>query len=322
MIVAIPFLVAGMLSIRRHYLAVAIQLKQIPRAAPRRPHRVLVLVAHPDEATDRALRFAELLRAEVMTVVHAAEPDSDDVVHAWDRLYPDHPLEIIPGEDEPVVQRLIDRVRRERAAREGARVTVVVSERLRRRSWLGMVPHTKLLLLKARLLFEPWTVVTDLTLLRRRAARAAPRTPVRRIESTVLVSDLTRPIREALAYAEVLGDNVRAVHIDVDDAQRHRLEEDWAEAGYPHPLDIVPSPYREIGRPLVQHIRERRRQNPPDTVINVVIPEFIVPGRLGQLLHNQTGLAIKAVLAPEPRVAVTSVPFHLEHARTLHEARR
>jgi hypothetical protein len=30
-----------------------------------------------------------------------------------------------------------------------------------------------------------------------------------------------------------------------------------------------------------------------------------------QLLHNQTGLAIKAVLAAEPGIAVTSVPFHL-----------
>jgi hypothetical protein len=30
-----------------------------------------------------------------------------------------------------------------------------------------------------------------------------------------------------------------------------------------------------------------------------------------QALHNQTGLAVKAVLAPEPGVAVTSVPFHL-----------
>ncbi|MBA2336540.1 MAG: hypothetical protein H0V96_02075 [Acidimicrobiia bacterium] len=36
-----------------------------------------------------------------------------------------------------------------------------------------------------------------------------------------------------------------------------------------------------------------------------------VPGRITQVLHNQTGLAVKAVLAPEPGVAVTSVPFHL-----------
>jgi hypothetical protein len=61
-------------------------------------------------------------------------------------------------------------------------------------------------------------------------------------------------------------------------------------------------------------------------LINVLLPEFIVPGRLGQLLHNQTGLAIKGVFAAEPDVAVTSVPFHLpladqvDHAFTQAEA--
>jgi hypothetical protein len=38
-----------------------------------------------------------------------------------------------------------------------------------------------------------------------------------------------------------------------------------------------------------------------------------------QLLHNQTGLAIKGVLAPEPGIAVTSVPFHLAEASQLAE---
>lgn len=32
----------------------------------------------------------------------------------------------------------------------------------------------------------------------------------------------------------------------------------------------------------------------------------------GQVLHNQTGLAVKAALLFEPYVAVTSAPWHLE----------
>ena len=63
--------------------------------------------------------------------------------------------------------------------------------------------------------------------------------------------------------------------------------------------------------PLVAYVRDRKRLGLPGTLVNVVIPEFIVPGRVTQALHNQTGLAVKAVLAPEPGVAVTSVPFHL-----------
>jgi len=127
----------------------------------------------------------------------------------------------------------------------------------------------------------------------------------------VLVSDMTRPIREALAYALSLGPPVTAIHIDVDQAQRDRLERQWAEAGYEFPLVIVPSPYRSIVGPLVRYLRDRRRAASPGTLMSAVIPEFIVPGRVTQLLHNQTGLAIKGILAAEAGIAVTSVPFHL-----------
>ena len=44
---------------------------------------------------------------------------------------------------------------------------------------------------------------------------------------------------------------------------------------------------------------------------------FNQPGRIAQLLHNQTGLAIKGALAAEPDVAVTSVPFHLAAPESL-----
>jgi hypothetical protein len=62
----------------------------------------------------------------------------------------------------------------------------------------------------------------------------------------------------------------------------------------------------------VRYLRERRRLATPGTLISAVIPEFVVPGRVTQLLHNQTGLAIKGTLAAEAGIAVTSVPFHLQ----------
>jgi hypothetical protein len=104
---------------------------------------------------------------------------------------------------------------------------------------------------------------------------------------------------------------VTAVHIDVDTAQRERVEQQWQEAGYEFELEVIASPFRSIVDPLVTYLRERRRAATPGTLISAVIPEFVVPGRVTQLLHNQTGLAIKGVLAAEPGIAVTSVPFHL-----------
>ncbi len=58
-LVAVPILVTLMLSIRRHYRAVAAQLRALPLDAKPRAHRIVLLVAHADEATDRALRYSE-----------------------------------------------------------------------------------------------------------------------------------------------------------------------------------------------------------------------------------------------------------------------
>jgi hypothetical protein len=142
------------------------------------------------------------------------------------------------------------------------------------------------------------------------------------VEQVVLISDMTRPIREALTYAQGLGAPTTAIHIDVDSAQRERVEHHWKASGYDFPLEIVASPFREIVDPLVDYLRERRRTALPGTLICAVIPEFVVPGRITQLLHNQTGLAIKGILAAEVGIAVTSVPFHLDPEWHEHRRRR
>jgi amino acid transporter len=310
-IVAVPILVALMLTIRRHYLNVAAQLRQIPVQAEPRPTRILVLVAHHDEGADRALRYAELLNAEAITCVHAEESRSDDLIYTWDAAHQGHILEVLPSEKESISGRVIGRVRREREEHPEAIVTVILADRVRFRSILAPFAHRHSLAIKARLLFEPGVVVTDLNVLKRSRRRRPSVLPVDRIEQVVLISDMTRPIREALTYAGSLGPPVTALHIDVDAVQRERLERQWEEAGYEFELVVLPSPYRSIVDPLVGYLHERRRTASRRTLITAVIPEFVVPGRVTQLLHNQTGLAIKAVLAAEPGIAVTSVPFHL-----------
>ena len=311
-ILMMPILVGLMLSTRQHYLGVAAQLKRVPVEAETRPTRIIVLVAHHDEGTDRALRYAELVNAQAVTCVHAEEPASDDLVYTWDAAHPGHVLEIIPGERDSISRRVVRRVRQERDAHPEAIITAILTDRVRTRSILAPFAHRHSLVIKSRLLFEPGVVVTDLNVPVRSRRSKLPRVPTRKIEQVVLVSDMTRPIREALTYAQSLGQPVTAIHLDVDLAQRERLERQWDEAGYEFPLVIIPSPYRGIVGPLVGYLRERRRAASPGTLISAVIPEFVVPGRVTQLLHNQTGLAIKGILAGEPGIVVTSVPFHLQ----------
>ena len=316
-LVAVPLLVTLMLSIRRHYRGVADHLRIIPVAAQPRPTLILVLVAHPDERTDRALRYATLVQAEAVQCIHAEEDGSAELelTRLWDTSHPDHPLEVLAGRGS-LSRRVIDRVRAERYSSPGATVTVVMGDRINNRL-IDALTHRHSLAIKARLLFEPGVVVTDLNVLRRSRRTALAPAPLNRVEQVVLISDLTRPIREALSYAQSLGTPVTALHIDVDAEQRDRVERHWAEAGYDFPLDVIESPYRRIVSPLVLYVRERRRRALPGTVICAVIPEFVVPGRLAQLLHNQTGLAIKGALARETGIAVTSVPFHLTRDRAL-----
>lgn len=311
-LIAIPILVALMLATRRHYESVAAQLRAIPTEARVRSTRALVLVAHHDAATDWAIRYAEMLRVDSVTVIHALEPDSEDLTHHWERLFPQHPLEIVHGEDEPVTRRLVERIRAERDAHPECTITVIVAERFHRRTAMALFRHRHLLSLKARLLFEPRVVLTDVTSVRRRNARRPA--PPDAVQAVVLCADLTRPVREALAYAEAIDAPMLAVHVAVEERQTERFLAEWERAGYVFPLEIVPSPYRGITRPLLRYLRRLRHDLPSGTLIDVIIPEFIVPGRIAQFLHNQTGLAIKAVLAPEPGVAVTSVPFHLERS--------
>ena len=308
-LIAVPLLVWMMLAIRRHYRAVATQLRALPPEAVPRSHRIVLLVAHADEATDRALRYAELIRSEGIECIHAAEPDSDETSYAWRAMHPQRPLTLLEGK-QGVTQRIVDHVIRVRDAHPAERVTVVMSDRLDRRSLRELFRHRHSLGIKFRLLFQRRVVVTDVTHFRRRRSGLVP-VPLRQVELVVMVSDLTRPVREALEYARSLGTPMHAVHVDVEDRQRERVQADWASAGMDIPLEILPSPYRGIVDPLVDYLRERRRVALPGTVINVVIPEFIVEGRITQILHNQTGLTIKGVLASEPGIAVTSVPFHL-----------
>ena len=316
---AVPLLVAWMMGINRHYRRVARHLGHVPPNGHRKSHRVIVLAAHTDSATERALRYAALIDPESITVVHAVEPEeSDDLVHIWSRLYPQHPLVLLEPDREPIVRRIRNYIRGERDAHPDARITVVLAERFRTRRLRSIFTHPHSLILKALLLFEPGVAVTDLTVVQSRRGHQVQQATISRHVLVMTVSEATRPTLDALEYAKQLRpDGLHCVHVDVDQQQRERVQTAWREHHLEPELEIIESPYRGITRPLIRYVRRRRRDEPPGTLINVMLPEFIVSGRIGQLLHNQTGLAIKGIFAAEPDVAVTSVPFHLPTADEL-----
>jgi amino acid transporter len=135
---------------------------------------------------------------------------------------------------------------------------------------------------------------------------------LRRHTSIVLVSGIHRGVLPALQYAQSIApDNVMAVYVNLDPDQTTKLQQRWIDWGCNVPLVVLDSPYRSLITPLFNYIQEVDSRY-TDDVLTVVLPEFVPAHWWEHLLHNQTGMLIKAALMFNKGVVVTSVPYHLE----------
>ncbi len=137
---------------------------------------------------------------------------------------------------------------------------------------------------------------------------------LRPIRHTVIVpiSGIHRGVVCALQYAtSIAPEHVKAVYVDFDEEATAKLRQKWERWGAGVQLVVLPSPYRELTRPLLRYIARLELKNGND-ILTVVLPEF-VPARWWQhLLHNQSSLMLKGALLFRKGVIVTSVPYHLE----------
>ncbi|MFJ5921435.1 APC family permease [Kitasatospora sp. NPDC092948] len=143
---------------------------------------------------------------------------------------------------------------------------------------------------------------------------AAESSRPRQVHAVVLVSKLHRPTLRALGYAEAFRpDTVEAVTVDVEPEATADLRSGWEASGLDVPLRVLESPFREITKPVVAHVRELKAQWPGDAVA-VFIPEYVVGHWWENLLHNQSALWLKSRLLFTPGVMVISVPWQLTSA--------
>jgi amino acid transporter len=128
----------------------------------------------------------------------------------------------------------------------------------------------------------------------------------------VLVGRVHRGVAEAIQYARSLTPHhIVALHIAEEGVDHAEVERDWARFGFPIPLDIVDSPYRELTAPVSRYL-DRLDARWANDRLTVVIPEFVVGVKsVSNLLHGQNGLALKLSLLSRPNTAVISVPFHV-----------
>ncbi len=302
--IAIPLLVVAMLGVRRHYTRVGRRLSAgaaAVAAAPGARNRTLLVVKELDPAAERALAFARKIAPEGLRAIHVPRRGSDPGIGPrWFHLAEGTPkLETLDPHGGPVDAVLEQVWRLPRG--ESDFVTVVVPEQFRRRSLAEEARHPFEFSLKLRLLTEQGVVVADVP-----TVDEGPN--CRPLAVRIFVSGANAASMRALNWAEAVGlPDTRAVNFAFDENEASEMRRKWLAADARVPLELLAAPYRDIGDPLLEYLRDLTAD---EHDVLVVLPELILRG-WRRLLHNQRALYVKRLLLVEPHVILASVPYQL-----------
>jgi hypothetical protein len=310
-VVAIPVLIVLMRSIHKHYRDVIDQLEH-PERRPtdRRPahQHMVILVSSMSAATERALGYARFVRPADIWAVAFDRGTAD----AWETLAPDVQVTVL-AEGGDRRKRLAGYLRERRAELSDEDfLTLVIPEVLESRSLADIVRRPGLHRLKARFLSEPGVQVLDVPVVKEDIdPTVAQSNQPSRNYVCVMVSGLHNATLQAIEYAETLqATDLRAVTFGADPEEAEKLGDEWLAERIPHPLEVEASVFRDIGSSLVAYVRQFRPDG-IERVVTIVLPEFVVPKRRHQVLHNQTALLVKRRMLFEKGVVVVSVPYKL-----------
>jgi amino acid transporter len=136
-----------------------------------------------------------------------------------------------------------------------------------------------------------------------------PPPPVRQ-ESIVIVPTSTVNLltQKAISTAQSLGDTAVAVAVAADVQERDQIIKDWADWDCGISIEVLIDPGRSLVRGVVRYVESVRGS---DAVITVLIPEIVPRKRRHEILHNQRGRLLEAVLKARTDVVVAVLPFKL-----------
>ncbi len=117
---------------------------------------------------------------------------------------------------------------------------------------------------------------------------------------------------KSIIYAKSISENVQAVYIAISQDRTEKIQDIWKDWGLDIPLIILQTPYRSVVQPLVDYIDQLQAED-PETLITVVMPEFVPAKWWQQMLHNQSALLIRGTLMFKKGVVVTSVRHFLKY---------
>lgn len=138
------------------------------------------------------------------------------------------------------------------------------------------------------------------------------RPETKRVVTIVLVSGIHRVVHNTLSFAKSISDeNLLALYVGFDEKSIQNMEEKWEEWGNPCRLLTLKSKYRSVLEPVSRIIKmiEEKDEN---TLIQIVIPQFIAKKWWHNLLHNQTALLLRMWMFRHKDVIISTVPYHLK----------
>jgi len=130
----------------------------------------------------------------------------------------------------------------------------------------------------------------------------------------VLVSNVTRVTAGAINYARSIGDYVIAMHVsfDADPKKEHKTAVEF-KAEYPDVRFVdIHSSYRSIANPTLRFCDViARRASERNYTTTVLVPQFVPRKPWQNILHNQTGLRLRAALNSRENIIVSTYHYHL-----------
>ena len=150
--------------------------------------------------------------------------------------------------------------------------------------------------------------------------RFTGQSPIIPLHHTVIVpvNSITKATSAALVYATTISEEVIAVCIEVDKRDSAQMRADWDAWDIGIPLEIVPSPYRSVLKPLVEFV-DNLSMVSPGQLVTVIVPEIVPRHWWEHLLHNKTALYIRTAFLFKPNVVVIAIPYLVGHAYRLRD---
>jgi hypothetical protein len=185
----------------------------------------------------------------------------------------------------------------------GVAVVVFVISKFLHGAWVVVVTIPLLIVLFARIEGYYAEVAREL-----RLGRTPPRPHAR--ESIVLIPTTTTSLltERAASAGLSLGETVVALAVAGDEEEAERIRHNWDDWRCGIPLEVLIDPHRSLVRSVLRYVKQIERE---DATITVLIPELVPRKRRHEILHNQRGELLEAVLKRHTSVVIATLPFHI-----------